>query len=661
MAVVQISKIQQRRGQKLLSGLPQLSSAELAWAVDTQELYIGNGSVTEGAPYVGNTRILTEHDNLLALAGSYKFAEPDLSITASVFRSIQSKLDEIEVSVIDFGPAPDPSTDHTEYFQIAFNQLFQNADTRFRKVLVVPNGHYYFSTVLKIPSNVILKGETRDGVILDIGSTGIEFLSETGADVLNFTSTNRPENVSISNLTIAFTSGETVITGLKDSKFENVTWKSTYQLGDDNYNPILASQSYDLSSITTGGYITVTGTGIDTASRIQVYTASTVTSVTELVDTLNNTDTVFPTLFQASIVAESLVITVLEGSSKSAQDIETYITINLKPSTDGSEFMVEPTPTNASTGINTVNAAVAWTNNFFGTRVTNIDFLNCMFDSTTLAIKCIHTHGESDYYETELTFTDCDFYANDTSIYIEGITDLQTNNWSLSGCRFEDVAKQAVYSTKGHRTSINDSTFNNVGNGVNGSANPEAEMVIFGTKYGNVLVNCRSDRHQDAGITLVDTTLGISEVVNAASVSFTDDYYSNIYLSDTFIPLAVFSVKNRYIIVDYNITITEYNYNRKGQLTLTVSDFNTTSETSWNIPEHVALADNYTYSSSLITDPGGPVMTNFEFNVELKRNNPNTPVAPDSTTLWDTILLTYKNPLQYSGTGTISYSIRYGV
>jgi chromosome segregation ATPase len=97
MAVVQISKIQQRRGQKLLSGMPQLSSAELAWAVDTQELFIGNGSITEGAPYVGNTRVLTEHDNILELAGSYKFAEPDVSITASIFRSLQSKLDEIQV------------------------------------------------------------------------------------------------------------------------------------------------------------------------------------------------------------------------------------------------------------------------------------------------------------------------------------------------------------------------------------------------------------------------------------------------------------------------------------------------------------------------------------------------------------------------------------
>jgi hypothetical protein len=661
MAVVQISKIQQRRGQKLLSGLPQLSSAELAWAVDTQELYIGNGSVGEGAPYVGNTRILTEHDNLLALAGSYKFAEPDLSITASVFRSIQTKLDEIEVSVIDFGPEPDPSTDHTEYFHIAFNQLFQNADTKFRKVLVVPNGHYYFKTTLKIPSNVILKGETRTGVILDIGTTGIEFLSESGSDVLTFTSTNRPENISIGNLTIAFTSGETNLTGLKDSRFENITWKGTYQLGDDDYNPILASQSYDLSSITTGGYITVTGSGIgNNWPGIQVYVSSTVASVTALVNILNNTDNLFPNAnlelrkpsFSADIIAESLVITALTGST---QDIENFITIRLKPSTDAAEFMVEPTPTNASTGINTVNSALSWENNFFGTRVHNIDFIGCSFDSVTLAAKCIHTHSESDYYETELVFDDCDFYICDTAVYIEGVTDLQTNNWSFGQCRFEDIAKQALYSTKGHGTSINDTIFKNVGNGINGNANPETEMVIFGTKYGNVVTNCRSDRHQEAGITLVNTTVGIAEVVNAGSVNFTDDYYSIIYLSDTFIPLAVFSTKNRYIIIDYNITLGEYSYNRKGTLSITISD------SVGDPTDHVAITDNYTYSSSLITDLGGPVMTNFEFDAELKDS---TNVGDDSTVNPadpDTILLTYKNPLQYSGTGTISYSIRYGV
>ena len=72
MAVVQISKIQLRRGKKLESGLPQLASGEMAWAIDTQELYVGNGAVSEGAPLVGNTKILTEHDNILDLLDQYR-------------------------------------------------------------------------------------------------------------------------------------------------------------------------------------------------------------------------------------------------------------------------------------------------------------------------------------------------------------------------------------------------------------------------------------------------------------------------------------------------------------------------------------------------------------------------------------------------------------
>ena len=60
MAIVQISQIKHRRG--LQDDLPQLSSAELGWSVDTQKLYIGNGTLSEGAPEVGNTRILTTAD-----------------------------------------------------------------------------------------------------------------------------------------------------------------------------------------------------------------------------------------------------------------------------------------------------------------------------------------------------------------------------------------------------------------------------------------------------------------------------------------------------------------------------------------------------------------------------------------------------------------------
>jgi len=63
MAILQISRIQSRRG--LREDLPTLSSAELGWAIDTRELYIGNGDPGESSPMPGkNTRILTEFDLL---------------------------------------------------------------------------------------------------------------------------------------------------------------------------------------------------------------------------------------------------------------------------------------------------------------------------------------------------------------------------------------------------------------------------------------------------------------------------------------------------------------------------------------------------------------------------------------------------------------------
>jgi len=62
MAILQISRIQHRRG--LQQDLPQLASAELGWSIDTRKLYIGNGTVDEGAPEQGVTEILTEYSIL---------------------------------------------------------------------------------------------------------------------------------------------------------------------------------------------------------------------------------------------------------------------------------------------------------------------------------------------------------------------------------------------------------------------------------------------------------------------------------------------------------------------------------------------------------------------------------------------------------------------
>ena len=71
MPIVQISRIQHRRGKK--TDLPQLAAGELGWSVDDQRLYIGNGTVADGAPAVGNTEIMTAGSTTITTALSHTY------------------------------------------------------------------------------------------------------------------------------------------------------------------------------------------------------------------------------------------------------------------------------------------------------------------------------------------------------------------------------------------------------------------------------------------------------------------------------------------------------------------------------------------------------------------------------------------------------------
>lgn len=75
MAIVQISRISHRSG--LYQNLPQLSKAELGYSVDTRQLFIGNGTLNDGAPSTGNTEILTQYSDILNLANTYSFKNKD--------------------------------------------------------------------------------------------------------------------------------------------------------------------------------------------------------------------------------------------------------------------------------------------------------------------------------------------------------------------------------------------------------------------------------------------------------------------------------------------------------------------------------------------------------------------------------------------------------
>lgn len=191
MAVVQISRIQIRRGQANQgTGLPQLASAEMAWAIDTQELYIGNGAVSEGAPAVGNTKILTQNDlsaagNLLGLL-QYVYKTNDTTIITgpdvnhAVSRSLQARLDD-RVSLTDFLTTSDISSgDYTAALQRAVNQLFLNSNNKAsnnpagvpnRLKLEIPAGTYSITSPLYIPSYATIVGAGIDKTIIQYNPT----------------------------------------------------------------------------------------------------------------------------------------------------------------------------------------------------------------------------------------------------------------------------------------------------------------------------------------------------------------------------------------------------------------------------------------------------------------------------------------------------------
>lgn len=69
MAIVSVSRMQVRRG--LYENLPQLASGELGWAIDQRRLFIGNGTLEEGAPFIGNTEVLTVEGGTEIILGLY--------------------------------------------------------------------------------------------------------------------------------------------------------------------------------------------------------------------------------------------------------------------------------------------------------------------------------------------------------------------------------------------------------------------------------------------------------------------------------------------------------------------------------------------------------------------------------------------------------------
>lgn len=219
MAVIQISKIQVRRG--LQENLPQLASGEMGWSVDQQRLWIGNGTTVEGAPEIGNTEILTATSDILSAIDSFVFkgdestytSRTGASLTTPVVRTLQHKIDE-QISAKDFGAVGDGVTDDTVALQRAIDQIYPKdyyAIVGVRRKLHIPAGTYITTANLRIPSFASISGDGPRSTIIKMtqyDDAVIQFKDNFGnvGTSINPTIYDAPFQIDLNNLTLQTTS-----------------------------------------------------------------------------------------------------------------------------------------------------------------------------------------------------------------------------------------------------------------------------------------------------------------------------------------------------------------------------------------------------------------------------------------------------------------------
>ena len=251
MAVVQISRIQIRRGQKNAgSGLPQLSSGEFGWAVDTQELFIGNGSVAEGSPAVGNTKVLTQYDNIFTLADSYTYREADAflltggTVDSPVRRTLQARLDD-RVSVRSFGLTGQVSQIATVRLQAAIDQLYLNdaikGSAQSRVILHLEPGIYVIDGPIYIPPYATLVGAGSDKTIIRTLTASVDMFTTVNststvgapANSAGTSTLTQPQRIRLEGMTLETTvpNKALVLNNCKDSVFKDVKFSGPWISG----------------------------------------------------------------------------------------------------------------------------------------------------------------------------------------------------------------------------------------------------------------------------------------------------------------------------------------------------------------------------------------------------------------------------------------------
>jgi hypothetical protein len=254
MAIVQISRITQRKG--LQENLPQLAGAEFGWSIDERRLFIGNGTLQEGAPVIGNTEILTEFSDIFEFQSTYTYkgeaagyvVQTGPTSGTPVTQSLQSWLDQF-ATVKDFGAVGDGIADDTAAINRALYQLFcREVNPQIRRSLFFPAGVYRVTETINIPTYATLYGEGIDNTIIRLDDSTddstlnayvartADSLQQVGVNI-ETNSATAPAYITISNMGFENLDPTTDVFLVEDAancRFQNVSFTGPLAVADLN-------------------------------------------------------------------------------------------------------------------------------------------------------------------------------------------------------------------------------------------------------------------------------------------------------------------------------------------------------------------------------------------------------------------------------------------
>jgi len=670
MAVYQISRIQVRRGQANSgTGIPQLASGEMAWAIDTQQLYIGSGAVSEGAPAVSNIRIVTEQDlglqgNLLGLV-QYVYGSGNASITTGpnanspVGRSINLRLDD-QITTADFGTAGNGDTDDTPALQRAINQLFLNpgqysyqttaSTVKTRATLTIPPGIYKTTSTIYIPSYTTLIGAGIDKTIINYVPTQVTI---TG-------------NMAGSSATLTTTAALSSYAGYTISC---PSIPNLFQTG-------VSASTTTVTSANPGVSLTLANTAIVPATNLTFI----LTSPAPAIQFVNDSSTPGnPDPQAASSTTQARKIRFSDLTIQTASGVSTLLQLNsvresrfeniaLNGYSSQTGFSGIVSSTSVGIALNSPVTAQTQDNIFRNIRATNFNYGVYSYQDSTHNCEVLNN-----------LFEDC-FFANSLMGVFLGYSYSYNASTSPSGplqteivnSKFYYIAREAIYVAAGTSNSVRDCKYTSVGNNLNANSAAQYPQVYFAT-YGNASIGDISDRNTDLAnpnqssnptfyaIPYVPVVSGHGTYSLTGTNTISLNNPSSLtqifklplaWLSSQSTPNAptLFSASTAYgptrqitYIINYFYASTQ-GFTRQGQLVVTADVPN----------QQIQLSDEYNFAGSDTSTPTidqNSVYLDFQAQF-LDKNGALTSVS--GLTPW-TIVISYVNTLN-SDSGTFSYT-----